>query len=277
MGDNFRTIMAAIVAVLLALPSGAQTLENDRPDRINGKPNLNGIWQAMNTAYWNLEAHSAESLPEFWELGAFGAIPAGQSVVQGGEIPYRPEAEAERNRNRENWPQADPAAKCYMPGIPRANYMPYPFQIAQGDGDIFFSYAFATANRTIHMGEDSRAPVDQWMGWSTGHWEGDTLVVKVTDNDRRTWLDRSGNHHSGDMTVTERFTKISDNHIRYEATIEDPKTFTRPWTIEMILYRKVAPQAELVPFNCVEFSEELLYGHLEAEPRSDAKPAQKKK
>jgi hypothetical protein len=215
----------------------------------------------MNTAHWNLEGHSAEALGEFWKLGAIAAIPAGQSVVVGGEIPYLPAALAKRAENRAGWPASDPEAKCYMPGIPRATYMPYPFQIVQGEGDqILFSYTFANANRPVFMRDHQRAPVDLWMGRSNGAWDGDTLVIEVNSNIENTWLDRAGNHHSAAMIVTERYTPIDDHLMQYEATIEDPETFSRPWTIRMPLFRHVQDDARLLEFNCVKFSEPLLYG-----------------
>lgn len=259
---------AMTLALVLANlpPAGAQEA---RPERINGRPNLNGVWQALNTAHWNLEAHSAQALRDFWHLGAIGAVPAGQSVVAGGRIPYRREALEQRERNRASWPASDPEAACYMPGIPRATYMPHPFQIVQGDQDILFVYEFASANRPVHF-DDIRTrdevPVDMWMGWSNGSWDGDTLVVEVVANDERTWLDRAGNYHSGEMTVTERYTPIGDNHISYSATIDDPVVFTAPWTIQMPLYRRVEPSAELLEYKCVEFSEHLLYGEHLLEP-----------
>jgi hypothetical protein len=268
MGIRRRRTVAAAVAAALAVAAAGAGAQN-RPKKIGGHPNLNGIWQAQNTAYWNLEAHSAEDLGDkFWKLGAIAAIAPGQSVVAGGTIPYKPEALAKRNENRAGWPEADPVAKCYMPGIPRATYAPFPFQIVQGDGDIFFAYAFAKSNRAVHMSEgvDDQAPIDQWMGWSKGRWEGDTLVVRVTSNDDRTWLDRAGNYHSNEMVVTERYTLSSPDVMQYEATIEDPQVFTRPWTISMPIYRRVEPNAELLEYNCVEFSEPLLYGKFLKKP-----------
>jgi hypothetical protein len=255
----------AVAAFVLSLSLIFQPLlaqERSRPERIGGKPNLNGIWQAVNEAHWNLEGHSAEAVAEFSEeLGAIAAIPAGQSVVVGGEIPYLPGALAKRAENRAGWPAADPEAKCYMPGIPRANYMPYPFQIVQGEGDqILFSYTFANASRPVFMRDHQRAPVDLWMGRSNGSWDGDTLVIEVNSNIENTWLDRAGNHHSAAMVVTERFTKIDEHVLQYEATIEDPETFSRPWTIRMPLYRRIEADARLLEFNCVKFSEPLLYG-----------------
>jgi hypothetical protein len=260
---------AAFMAIAVAVMSAPANAQPARPQRINGHPNFNGLWQAANTAYWNLEAHSAEKLDDFWQLGSLAAIPAGQSVVVGGEIPYLPEALAQRDENRAGWPKSDPEAACYLPGVPRATYLPHPFQIVQGDGDILFAYAFANANRAVHF-EDVRTldevPVDLWMGWSNGSWDGDTLVVETLANDDRTWLDRAGNYHSNAMTVTERFSLLDANHIQYEATIDDPNVFSRPWTISMPLYRYIEPNAELLEFKCVEFSEPLLYGEYLKEP-----------
>jgi hypothetical protein len=255
--------LLAVAAAALGAPAAAQ--ERAPPERIAGKPNLNGIWQAANTAHWNLEAHSAKALEEFWQLGSLAAIPAGQSVVVGEEIPYLPEALAKRDENRAGWPAAEPEAKCYMPGIPRATYMPYPFEIVQGEGDtILFAYTYANANRPVFMNPDDHviAPVDLWMGRSNGRWDGDTLVIEVNSNIDQTWLDRAGNHHSAATVVTERYTLLNENAMQYEATIDDPETYSRPWTIRMPLYRQIEENARLLEFNCVEFAEELLYGEL---------------
>jgi hypothetical protein len=254
----------ALLAATLSLATPATAQEGVRgPERIDGHPNLNGIWQAANTAHWNLEDHSAEAIADWWQLGALGSIPAGQSVVVGGEIPYLPEALARRDANRAGWPAADPEASCYMPGVPRATYMPYPFQIVQGEGDIIlFAYQYANTNRPVFMTDHQIAPVDSWMGRSNGSWDGDTLVIEVNSNIEHTWLDRAGNHHSNAMIVTERYSLINANTMQYEATIEDPQTFSRPWTIRMPLYRRLEENAQLLEFNCVEFSERLLYGDL---------------
>jgi len=247
----------------MGVGAAALAQDRERPEQIADKPNLNGIWQAINTANWNLEGHSAEALEAFWQLGTIAAIPAGQSVVVGGTIPYLPEALAKREENRIGWPALDPEAKCYMPGVPRATYMPYPFQIVQGDGDIIlFSYTYANANRPVFMTDHQIAPVDTWMGRSNGSWDGDTLVIEVNSNIGQTWFDRAGNHHSNAMVVTERFTLIDEHVMQYEATMEDPLTFSRPWTIRMPLYRHIEENARLFEFNCVEYSEQLLYGDL---------------
>jgi hypothetical protein len=235
-----------------------------RSDRIAGRPNLNGVWQAINTANWNLEDHAAAATP-FWQLGAMFAIPPGQSMIvdNNGTIPYTPEGLKKRQENQAGWPKSDPEAKCYMPGLPRATYMPYPFQIVHGKDDILFIYEYASANRVVHMTTHTEAIVDSWMGWSNGKWDGDTLVIEVKGFNDLSWFDRAGNHHSDALTVTERYSRApGGNHLDYEARIEDPKTFTRPWTIRMPLYRRLEPKTQLLEYKCTEFSEELLYGDL---------------
>jgi hypothetical protein len=270
MQHGIRTwgVTLAAIAAFGAAPSFAQgqaaAKPAARPARIAGQPNMNGIWQAVNTADWNLEAHSAQKIEGFYRLGSLAAIPPGQSVVDGdGKIPYKPEALAKRDENRKKWPEGDPEVKCYLPGIPRATYMPYPFQIIQGGGDILFAYEYDSANREVYMSNHQEPPVDTWMGWSNGHWEGDTLVIETTGFNDLTWLDRAGNYHSGSMKVTERLTLEGENTIRYSATIDDPEVFSRPWTISMPLYRRLEPNAEILEFKCVPFVEELLYKDLE--------------
>lgn len=254
---------ATCSGLLLALNSAvAET------PRLGDKPDLNGIWQAMNSANWNLEAHSAEKLDQFWEAGALFSIPAGQSVVVAdgeaeSEIPYLPEALEQREEYRANWPESDPETFCYLPGIPRATYMPYPFQIFQGDGDILMAYSYNSSNRTIHMDDHQLPPVDTWMGRSNGHWDGDTLVVETTGFNARAHLDRAGNHFSNQLTVTERFTLENENVLRYEATLEDPNTYSNPWTIRMPLYKHVEENAQLLEHKCVPFVEQLLYDDLD--------------
>ncbi len=261
---RIRSIRAFVTLIaVLSTISAAIAQDAGRPDRVAGRPNLNGIWKAANTANWNLEAHSAEALDEFWQLGAIGAIPAGQSVIQGGgPIPYLPEALAERDANRANWPAADPEANCYMLGIPRYTYHEIPFQIFQGVGDILMSYPFAAGNRMIRMNDDSELPLDSWMGKSSGQWDGDVLVVRTTNQNGMGWLDRAGNHFSNQLVVTERFELQGSDHIRYQATLEDPLTFSEPWTIEMPLYRLIEDNAQLLEHKCVPFADMLLYSDL---------------
>jgi hypothetical protein len=265
--------LGAMLTAALMPSAGAQNLK--RPETLGGHPNFNGIWQALNTAYWNLEAHSAEDPGSFWELGAIAAIPAGRSVVRGGTIPYLPEALEQRNKNRANWPAADPEAKCYMLGVPRVTYHNMPFQIFQGTGDLLMVYPFAATNRVIHMNDQSEPPIDTYMGKSNGTWDGNVLVVTTTGQYDRTWLDRAGNFHSNQLKVTERFALLDPDHIRYEATLEDPKTYSKPWTIEMPLYRSIEENAQLLEHKCVPFADKLLYHDL-LHPEQQLKPALEK-
>jgi hypothetical protein len=230
----------------------------------DGKPNLNGIWQAITTAEWDLQPHAAQAGRP--DLGAIGAVPPGLGVVDGNAIPYQPAALAKRKENFEKRMTDDPVIKCYMPGVPRATYMPFPFQIVQTQTAILVSYQFASAARVIQMRPLKPAPVDSWMGQSSGRWEGDTLVVDVTGLNGRTWFDRSGNYASESVHVVERYSLLTRDAMMYEATIEDPKVFTRPWKISLPLYRLLDKNAQLLEFKCVEFVEELIYGPLLKRP-----------
>ena len=256
---------------------GAQDFE---PPRLaNGRPDFNGIWQALNAANYDLEPHIARSAMELREgpqgpvpavgvlrLGAVGAVPGSLGVVDGGRIPYTTDARALKEENRAHWLERDPEVKCYMPGVPRANYIPHPFQIIQSETDIFLAYEYAGAVRDIYLEDRGPAPVDSWMGQSDGRWEGDTLVVTVTGQNDQTWFDRAGSHHSNQLVVEERYTLVGPRHIQYEATMEDPEVFTAPWTIRMPLYRRVEENARLMDFKCVEFVEELIYGEFRRNP-----------
>jgi hypothetical protein len=249
------------------------------PRTAAGKPDLNGIWQVLNTANYDLEAHSAKPAlamrpgpvvpvpaKEVIAFGAVGAVPSGLGVVVGGEIPYLPAALQKKKVNQEHWLSRDPEIKCYLPGVPRATYLPFPFQIFQSDKAFFIAYEFAGAVRNVYLKDPGPAEVDSWMGLSVGRWEGDTFVIEATGFNDQSWFDRAGNHHSEALKVVERYTMTTPYHIQYEATIEDPQTFSRPWTIRMPLYKHVNPDQRLGQFKCVEFVEELLYGHLRKNP-----------
>ena len=262
------TSLATIITASLVLSvssEGGQASAYQAPRTADGRPDLNGIWQAINTANWDIEPHAAgPSLVR--ELGAIAAVPAGLGVVEGGEIPYRPEARAKRDDNRRNQLELDPEIKCYLPGVPRATYMQFPFQIIQTREFIMLIHEYAGAARTIYMENHTEAPAPSWMGWSNGRWEGETLVVDSTGFNDQTWFDRSGNFHSDALQVIERFTPRSADTLTYEVTIEDPNVFTRPWNMSMPLYRRVEPNAEILEFRCVEFVEDLIYGHLRRQP-----------
>jgi hypothetical protein len=196
-------------------------------------------------------------------LGAAAGVPGSIGVVEGdGQIPYKPEAAAIKKANSENWIDRDPELKCYLPGIPRAMYMPYPLQIVQSTNKIQMAFTFSNAARTIHLDKVEGPPDDTYMGHSVGQWEGDTLVVDVTGFNGKNWFDRAGNFHGANLHLTERFTLMTPDAIRYEVTIEDPDTFTRPWRISMPLYRRLEANAQLMEYPCIEFAEEFLYGHV---------------
>jgi hypothetical protein len=251
----------AAISILLVLGSPASAQPTYKAPRTpDGKADLNGIWQAMGSAHWNIEPHAAGP-GTVTALGAVGAIPGGLGIVEGGKIPYQPWAEKKRNENAANWMALDPEVKCYMPGVPRANYMPYPFQIVQTPQYILITYEFASASRIIYMNRpDFEAPIDTWMGHSRGKWEGDSLVVEVTNFNGQTWFDRAGNFHSDGLRVVERYTPIRPDALQYEATLEDSNVFTRPWKMSFPLYRRLERNAQLLEFKCVEFVEELIYG-----------------
>jgi len=291
MRTRFRDVMlvAATAAVVAALslavrpiagqaPTGVQVPAYKAARTADGKADLNGIWQALNTANWDIQDHEAKAGPHPELMGAYGAEPAGQGVVEGTELPYQPWAAARKKENFEKrmivnitsdpkrHDAGDPELKCYRPGLPRANYMPLPFQIVQSQKYIMITYEYVHALRTIYMEDHREAPADSWMGWSNGRWEGDTLVVDSTGFLPYTWFDRAGNFHSDALHVIERYTPISPYHLQYEATIEDPKVFTRPWKMSFPLYRRMEKNAQLLDFNCVEFVEDMMYGHLRKQP-----------
>jgi hypothetical protein len=275
-------LAGAVVSGVISLSVTRGAAQAARPARTaDGQPNFNGVWQALNEANWDLQAHEARAgmvtqkgvyeyeyarvpAAPVVALGAAAGVPGSLGVVQGdGQIPYRPEAAAIKKENSENWIDRDPELKCYLPGVPRAMYMPYPFAIVQGTDKIHMTYAFSNAGRVIHMNNKVAGPPDDtYMGHSVGHWEKGTLVVDVSNFNGKNWFDRAGNFHSDALHLVERYSPISADAIRYEVTIEDPKVFTRPWTIAMPLYRRLEPNATVIDYPCMEFSEEFMYGHL---------------
>src|SRR5712692_768412 len=206
-----NAIVALTVAVWILLPSFAFNAvagpaQVPRVARMpDGKPNFTGVWQALGTAYWDIQDHSPQAGP-FYQLGAIGAIPGGQGIVEGNEIPYQPWAAEKKKENFANRLTLDPELKCYLPGVPRATYMPFPLQIIQSQNDLVIVYEYRTANRVINVAHPREAAVDTWMGISNGHWEGDTLVVEVTGLNGQSWFDRAGNFASDSVHVVERYT-----------------------------------------------------------------------
>ncbi len=249
---------ASIIALsLAAIPLAAAAL----PTTVAGHPNLSGLWQSLGTSDWDIQAHGAEAGP-YYQLGAIGAEPPGVGIVEGEEIPYLPAGLEQKKKNFANRWKEDPVIKCYMPGIPRANYMSFPFEVVQSQKNILIAYEFASENRVVNMGKPEEAVTDTWMGTSNGHWEGNTLVVDVTGFNGMAWFDRAGNYASDSLKVTERWSLMDPNTMNYEATIEDPKTFSRPWKVNVVLYRHREKNARMLEFKCVEFAEQLLYGDI---------------
>lgn len=277
---TIRTVALVGVLTIGTQPATTQSTNFETPRLSNGNPDFNGIWQALNAANYDIEPHIARAAMQLREgpysmlpdvpvlaLGAVGAVPGSMGVIKGGgRIPYTAEARALKDDNQTNWVERDPEIKCYMPGVPRATYMPFPFQIFQNESSFFIAYEFAGAVRDIYLQDVGPAETDSWMGQSVGRWEGDTLVVEVTGQSDQTWFDRAGSHHTNQLVVTERYTMISQDHIHYEATMKDPIVFTESWTISMPLYRRIEDGARLMDFKCVEFVEELLFGELRRNP-----------
>ncbi len=276
---KMTSVALTVVLGLFGVAAPVQA-QDGIPRLSNGLPDMNGIWQVLNEANYDLEPHMARhsmqmrpgpvnpvpAIPTL-RLGAVGAVPGSLGViVGGGRIPYTEEARALKEENRANWIDRDPEVKCYLPGVPRATYLPMPFRIVQSEEDFFIAYQFAGAVRDIYLDNPGPSQLDSWMGWSVGHWDGDTLVVEVTGLHDGTWLDRAGSHHSNQLRVVERYTMLGPNHIDYEATIEDPVVLTEPFTIKMPIYRRIEENARLMDFRCVEFVEELLFGEWRREP-----------
>jgi hypothetical protein len=246
--------LSVVILRPLDLAAQAQGQAQAIPRTPDGKPDLSGVWQVLNSAAWDIQDHHAQLFPG---LPARFSMPAGQGVVEGGEIPYRPEARARKEQNFQNRATADPEAQCYLPGVPRITYLGYPFQIVQTPRRVTILYEFVHAFRNIPFDSmHPEGPLEFWLGDSRGRWEGDTFVVDVVHFTDQTWFDRAGNFHSEQLHVVERYTPVSRDHIAYEVTIEDPKTFTRPWKMSMPLYRRQERNIQLLEFECYAFIHE---------------------
>jgi hypothetical protein len=232
-----------VAMVMFGAAQGPQT--STVPRTPEGRPDLQGIWQAMTPAVWDIQDHSAR-------LG----VPAGRGLVDGNEIPYLPSALARRQENFKNRLTGDPEAKCFMVGVPRITYMPYPFQVVQTPRQVTILYEYVHTVRTIYIDSPHpKGPIQWWMGDSRARWEGDTLVVDVVHFTDQTRFDRSGNYHSDALHVVERYTRTSPDHMLYEATIEDPEVFSKPWKISLPLYRRLEPGARILEYECYAYVE----------------------
>ena len=233
--------MCVIVAAVLATaPIAAAAQVSALSPTADGRPNLQGIWQVLNTAAWDIQDHQAR-------LGE----PAGQGVVEGNELPYRPEALVKRRQNFDNRATADPESKGYLPGVPRIMYMPFPFQIFQTVDHVAIAFEYDRGVRTIYTNgtQHPEGSINWWMGDSRGRWEGNTLVVDVVHFTDQTWFDRAGNFHSDGLHLVERFTLAGPDHINYEVTVEDPAVFTRPLKISMPFYRRKERNVRLLEYD----------------------------
>jgi hypothetical protein len=248
-------LIGTFALAAISTVSGSQTVtppEGSIRRTADGKPDLSGVWQVLNTAAWDLQDHHAQK-----------NVPAGRGVVDGNDIPYQPWAAEKKKEHFANRATADPESKCLLPGVPRITYMPYPFQIFQTPTRVVFLYEYVHAMREVYM---DRSPhpaghIDWWMGDSRGHWEGDTLVVDVIHFNDRTWFDRAGNFHSEQLHLVERYTPLGPDHIRYEVTVDDPKVFTRPWTMSMPLYRRMERDAQVLEYECYAFDDQFHVEH----------------
>ncbi len=252
MGGRFwqSAMVAGVVGLCIAYGSElAVQTQAQRPAAgfarmADGKPDLNGVWQALNSASWDIQDHNAQ---EGW--------PAGIGIVEGNTIPYTPDALKKKQANYQNRKTLDPVNKCYLPGVPRIMYMPYPFRISQTPTHIALMFEYSHAYRMVYTnGTKHPEALEFWMGDSRGRWEGDTLVVSVADHHPDTWFDRAGNHHSDALRLVERYTPMGRDHIQYEVTVEDAKVFTRPWKMSMPLYRRVEPNPRVLDYECLEFT-----------------------
>jgi len=220
------TVRERSLLFLALLPLLAAGQSYTPPRTTDGKPDLQGIWETRNAAAYDVS-----------------------EVVEDHQIPYRPEAlEREQKADR-----VDPIAHCAMPGVPRITYIGFPFQIIQRPGYVVFMYEYLHNQRVISTNPRSHLEgIDFWLGDSVARWEGGTLVIDVTNLGDKTWLDSARHMHSDELHVVERYTRTGPNTITYEATLEDPKTYTRPWTIKMPLHRNTEPGFELREQECTE-------------------------
>ena len=245
-------IVAALVAgaLLSTRALSAQDRSSLIPRTADGRPDFSGIWQTLSAADYDLEPHSGRT-----------DAPPGPGIVEGQFIPYRAEALQRRQKNFEARASDDPRTKCFTLGTPRGIYSPDPFQIFQRSRDLTLVFQFGHSVRTIHTNatEHPKGPIGFWLGDSRGRWDGDTLVVDVADFNGETWLDRAGNFHSDQLHLVERWTFLDANTIQYNATLDDPTVYTRPWTLDAILHRHREPGFQLIENYCFTLDYDKFY------------------
>lgn len=230
-----RLLLAAAAA---SVPAVAQSKAYSAPRLADGHPDLNGIWEVQGKVDANIEAKLR-----------------GKNIIvdpEDGKIPYKPEALAQRKANAEKHATEDPLTKCWMPGVPRLMYIPYPYQIVESANQpvIPILSQYVHVIRNIQMQGEHLDGLENWLGDSRGHWDGDTLVVDATNFNDQTWYDAAGNYHSGDLHVVERFTRTAPNTIAYQATMTDPKVLAKPFTIRLTLARDARKNAQIMEYEC---------------------------
>lgn len=250
---NVSVALGTVILVLACATSGFGQAAATRPQTTgsatiprttDGKPDLSGVWEVLNTAAWDIQAHSADT-----------GTPAGLGVVEGNEIPYLPSMLSKKMDNFAHRKTEDSDANCYLPGVPRITYMPYPFLIVQSPQYVTMVYEYIHNARVIPA-DNSPHPAEanpSWMGDSRGHWDNDTFVVDVKNFNDKTWFDRAGNFHSEALHVVERYSFIDKDHLDYEVTIEDPQVFTRPWKMRMPIYRRIEKDVRPLEYDCYAF------------------------
>ena len=267
MRDRFVTWSIAAVAVAAIAYSVSPALTAQAPAggqtsarrAASGQPDLQGVWRVWNLAKYDLEDH-----------GARPGVPAGRGFVvdpPDGKIPYQPSALEKRRQNYENsrnpdpWKNADPYVKCYLPGIPRMTYLGWPFQIIQTPDAVTFVYEWAHKKRLVALNAPAPASEGEtaWMGMARGRYEGNSLVINLTNFNSYTWFDMAGNFHSDALQVVERYTPINADTLQYEATMTDPKVFTRPWTIRMAIQRQ--KDIGILDYECTAMLDEMGIHH----------------
>jgi hypothetical protein len=242
-------LIAAVGAAAISSPAQTKGPANAKsgaysPPRLSdGKPDLNGIWEVRAKVDADLE-------------GKIG----GKNIIvdpADGKIPYKPEALAQKKENNLKRASLDPLSKCFMPGVPRLTYVPYPFQIVQSPNQpvIPFLSQYVHVIRNIQMQGEHLDGLENWLGDSRGHWDGDTLVVDVTNFNDQTWFDSAGNYHSSDLHVVERFTRTAPDTITYEATISDPKVLSKPFKISLPLILHTEKNFQIMEYECYALKE----------------------
>jgi hypothetical protein len=254
---RFIACLAAMACALVGPPAWGQSASGQStsaqagvPRGLDGKPDFSGFWQSFTTANWDIQNHSPRK-----------GVPGGQGIVEGNELPYQPWALAKKKENYANRAEADPDTKCYLPGLPRLTYEPFPFEIVQRPEEITVLYEYIHTVRSIYTNNSKHPPdhIDWYLGDSRGHWEGDTLVVDLIHFNDQTWFDHAGNFHSDALHLVERYSYLDPDHLNYEVTVEDPKVFTRPWKLNLVLYRHKETNFQLLDYECYGFDYENIY------------------